>query len=840
MDRLEVYPYQRLGEEAGKLRRKKKRRDFRPRAGQPVLPRGSDVSTKVREKLIPVLLFIGNKRAWIDTFSRENIATWAIVLILSRAFVLGEILPFGFAFIAAFYRKDPRRNLGIILFSFVGLLTGPGGYLLWSNLLTAVLLVTAMHYVPFPLGKKTVTLPVVTASVILVVKTLFFCLGQPSFYQEMVVIFEALIAGVLTFIFALAEEGIAENKAAAEFDFEEMASFGILAVGVILGLTDIAFFKLSLTGILTRLGILVAAFLWGSGGGTMAGVLGGAVPALSAQFKPEILGIYAVSGLVAGLFQAFTRLGVIVGFMLGSLLLSVFVMNTDQVLMGVWETGIASVIFLLLPESLKEKVPVRTVAKRLAVAEKEEAALLDEYIQEMAKERVTRLGRIFEELSLALAEGDSRTASKADRNYLNILFDEISQGFCKSCALYTTCWDQDFYRTYKNLFELFSLAESAGKVDSEDFPPGMRKRCLRCRELAARINQVFEHLRVTEYWQGKLLESKEIVSNQLRGVSDIIKNLAGEIDLRTRVDQELRNRVLRECRKQGVKVHDAIPVVTAENQVYFRIVAASCTDGATCDTLAPTVSLFMGETYEVCDKRCPRQAGKGRCEFTLARAHGYRVVTGAAQLAKERVSGDSFTVATLKEGKELLVLSDGMGVGKRAFMESRAVVNLLEELLTGGFAKEVALKTINTVLLLRSPSETFATVDLCLVDLYSAETDFVKIGSAPTFIKRGTRVGVVTSSSPPIGILNNLETVCERKALRAGDIIVMVTDGVLDSQRGRDDREVWLSRLLAETDEIDPQRISDLIINRALDRARGQPADDMTVLVARIDGVKGP
>ena len=836
MDRLEVYPYQRLADETRKPRRSKKRRNLPVFVGQPALRYRTNTNAKAIASRI--LMFLRDKQAWIDTFSRENLVTWAVLFVLSRALVLEEILPFSFAFVAAFYRKEPRRNLGTILSSFLGLATGPGGYLLWSNFLTTVLLVIVVHYIPLPRGRRSIALPVVTASVILISKTLFFWLGQPSFYQEMIIIFEALIAGVLTFIFALAEEGIAENKAAWEFDFEEMASFSILAVGIILGLTDITFFKLSLTGILTRLGILVAALLWGSGGGTMAGVLAGAVPALSARFEPEILGIYAISGLVAGLFRTFTRLGVIVGFMLGSLLLSVFVMNTPQVLLGVWETGIASVVFLLLPESLREKVPVRTVAKRLVVAEKEEAALLDEYIQEMAKERVTRLGRIFEELSLALAESDLRRSSKAERNYLNILFDEISQGFCKSCALYATCWDQDFYRTYKNLFELFSLAESTGKVDSEDFPPSLRKRCLRCRDLAAKINQVFEHLRVAEYWEGKLLESKEIVSNQLRGVSDIIKNLAQEIDLRTRVDQDLRTRVLRESRKQGVKVRDAIPVVTPDNQVYFRIVATSCADGATCDTLAPTVSLLMGETYEVCDKQCPRQAGKGRCEFTLSRAYGCRVVTGAAQLAKERVSGDSFTVATLKEGKELLVLSDGMGVGKRAFMESRAVVNLLEELLTGGFAKEVALKTINSVLLLRSPSETFATVDLCMVDLYSAEADFVKIGSAPSFIKRGTKVGVVTSSSPPIGILNNLETVSERKALRAGDIIVMVTDGVLDSPRGRDDREARLSRLLAETDETDPQKISDLIINRALDQARGQPADDMTVLVARIDSLK--
>lgn len=834
MDRLEVYPYHRLADEGRKTRRNKKRRALFLRKVQPTM--------RWRSKgfLTRILLVLRDRQAWANVLTWENLMVWAVVFILSRALILGEILPFGFAFIAAFYRKHPIRNLGIVLFSFLGLLTGPGGYLLWSNAVATGVLVTVMNYIRFPEGKRAITLPVLTASILLVSKSAFLCVQEPSFYQEMIIIFESLIAGVLTFVFIVAEEGISEHKAAWEFHFEDITAFSILAVGLILGLTGVTFFHLSLTSILSRLGILTAAFLWGSGGGTMAGVLAGIVPAMSSQGFPEMLGIYAISGLVAGLFRNFTRLGVIVGFMLGSLLLSVYVVDTRQAVVGVWETGIASVLFLLLPESLRERVSVKTVEGFANKADKEEAALVDEYVQELARERVTRLSRIFEELSLALAETtETQAVSKAERNYLNILFDEISQGFCKSCALYATCWDQDFYRTYKNLFEVFSLAESRGKVDSEEFPPSLRKRCLKCRDLASRINQVFEHLRVAEYWEGKLLESKELVSNQLRGISDIIKNLAGEIDLRTRVDQELRTRLLKETRKLGIKVHDAAPFITPDNQVYFRIVATSCTDGATCDTLAPTISFLTGETYEVCEKQCPRQMGKGRCEFTLSKAYSYRVVTGAAQLAKERVSGDSFTVATLKEGKELLVLSDGMGVGKRAFMESRAVVNLLEELLTGGFAKDVALKTINSVLLLRSPSETFATVDLCMIDLYSAEADFVKIGSAPTFIKRGAKVGVVTSSTPPIGILNNIETVSEKRALRAGDVIIMVTDGVLDSPRGREDREIWLQRLLSEMEETDPQRISDLIINRALDRARGQPTDDMTVLVARIDGVKG-
>ena len=94
------------------------------------------------------------------------------------------------------------------------------------------------------------------------------------------------------------------------------------------------------------------------------------------------------------------------------------------------------------------------------------------------------------------------------------------------------------------------------------------------------------------------------------------------------------------------------------------------------------------------------------------------------------MSGDSFNVVTLKEGRELIVLSDGMGVGRKAAQESKATVNLLEELFNTGFGQEVAVKTVNSILLLRQ-RESFATVDLALIDLYSGEIDSIKIGGSP-------------------------------------------------------------------------------------------------------------
>ncbi len=830
LDKLEIYPYQRLVEENQARKRKRRTRLTRQAQVAAVLARARtrwDGFSHFRELNLTGVLTL------------RNLLMWGAAFILARAFILGEILPFIYALAAASAdRKQRVQAVGVALFAILGFLTTSSGYFLWSNVVGIVAVAAALQAIQVPHQKRWVALPVLTAALLITSKTCFLLFNQPSFYREMIIIFEALIAGVLTFVMMVAREAHIVGKGLEEFNFEDVTAYVILGTGLIIGLHDVQVLGLSVTSILCRLGILLAAYLWGSGGGTMVGVVAGVVPALSAPVFPQTLGMYAVSGLVAGLFRHFGRLGVIVGFMLGTLMLSAFIVTPQEILPGVWETCLAALAFFFLPESIKERVPIKVVSPlKHRAGETDEAALVDEHLREVAQERIRRLAHILEELSSTFAETDSGDRpGTGEKSYLNMLFDEVSQGFCQNCSVYGTCWEKDFYRTYKDLFDVFSLAEANGAVSSDELPSGLRSRCIRPRELATAVNRIFENLRMNEYWEGRLHESKELICNQLRGVSEIIRNLGDELNLEANIDQELRSSLLQQCRRAGLRFRDLTPVRTGNKLAYLRMVFSSCTDGEACNiNVAPTISNLMGEKYEVCERKCPRQMGKGACEFTLARAFAYRVVSGAAQLARENVSGDSFTVATLKDGKELLVLSDGMGVGRRAAMESRAVVNLLEELLTNGFAKDVALKTINSILLLRSPSETFATVDLGLVDLYSAEADFIKIGSAPAFIKRGRQVGVISSSTPPIGILNKLDTVSERKALFPGDMLVMVTDGVLDSPRDGADRDEWLRHLLAHINENDPHRLSDVIINRALERCHGRPRDDMTVLCARIE-----
>lgn len=815
MDRPEIYPFKRADKDKSE----------RPGFQWPSWPRVVLLGSGVHRRL----------KTLTRVFDLETVVLWLVAFLLGRSFILGEVLPFAAAFAAAFASKNRKLAWGIPLFSILGLITMAEGYLMWGNALAIVGVSFLPQFMALREPRRWVALPLLTLSIMVVTKTLFLLLNNPNMYLEIVIFFEAIAAGILTFVLMVVREVMDEAKPLKEFNLEDAASFIILGIGVLIGLAGVSVFGVSLSGITCRLGIILAAFLWGIGGGTVVGVAVGVIPAMANLALPKVLAIYALSGLLAGVFRTFGRLGVGLGFVTGSLIMSVLMMDSQQAISGLWETGLAVAAFLLLPRDFQNHMPVRTVGP-LGYSDKEEAAT--SHLKQWTAERMNNLAKVFEEISMTFVETEAVEPVPQESSSIGRVLQNISEVLCRGCSLYKTCWEREFYQTYRDFFNLVSLTEIKGQLEFDDLPVEVKRRCLRSRDLSAAVNRVLETTRINEFWEEKIEESRDLISQQLKGVSGVIKNLAQELDLKTVVDSELQERLMKDCKELGVPVKQVVPVIAGNNQVFIRVTAEACLDRETCDNLlAPGISALMDTRYEVSHRKCPR-GNWGTCEFTLARAFNFRINTGVSQLAKRDVSGDSFNVVTLKDGRELIVLSDGMGVGRKAARESKATVNLLEELFNTGFGQEVAIKTVNSVLMLRQ-RESFATVDLALIDLYSGEIESIKIGGVPSFLKRGGRVGIISSSNLPIGVVEDLDIPTERRAMLPGDMLVMVTDGVLDPGKLIDGRGLWLRDFLARTSEQDPHRLSEMIINKALALARGEPRDDMTVICARVDRNQG-
>lgn len=209
-------------------------------------------------------------------------------------------------------------------------------------------------------------------------------------------------------------------------------------------------------------------------------------------------------------------------------------------------------------------------------------------------------------------------------------------------------------------------------------------------------------------------------------------------------------------------------------------------------------------------------------------------VEGAiATYAKEGVCGDSSVIFHISEGMTYMILSDGMGQGERAATESKIVVETMKQLLDAGFDVDLALKTINGIMLRRSPEEIFSTLDMACINKRSGKARLFKMGAATSFIKRGEKLALVKAHSLPIGVVERMRLEYIELKMKKDDLLIMVSDGVMDSDR-EDLEGKWLERDIKNIKTKNTETIADFIIQKAIEKYGERERDDLSVLVAKI------
>lgn len=213
------------------------------------------------------------------------------------------------------------------------------------------------------------------------------------------------------------------------------------------------------------------------------------------------------------------------------------------------------------------------------------------------------------------------------------------------------------------------------------------------------------------------------------------------------------------------------------------------------------------------------------------------LMCGSARVSKAGnvISGDSYYIDEINEGKTVIGIFDGMGSGTDANKDSRMAVELVENAIRAGFREDVAIEMVNTALSHIGEKINPVTVDMCVVDTYLGIADFIKLGAVATYIKRHDWVEIIQSETMPIGVLEKADFDHVVKKLYADDYIIMVSDGVLETLQALNKEEEFLN-ILAGIDSKNPQRMADDILDRILGNslfADGeQPKDDMTIIVA--------
>ena len=180
-----------------------------------------------------------------------------------------------------------------------------------------------------------------------------------------------------------------------------------------------------------------------------------------------------------------------------------------------------------------------------------------------------------------------------------------------------------------------------------------------------------------------------------------------------------------------------------------------------------------------------------------------------------------------------MALSDGMGSGPEARKSSQIAIKMLGRLLKSGFDRDTSIDLINTTIL-NANEDIFATLDIAIIDLYKGNIEFIKNGACPTYIKNRKRVQLIKAMSLPAGLLQNVSLTVYDRDIDNNDILVMCSDGVLDSNIEYKNKELWLKYLLEDIEADNSQKIADLVLSEAIDNNVGIAKDDMSVIVCKI------
>lgn len=779
----------------------------------------------------------GYERAKGGIFSGLTLTRSGIILLLA-SFLLGRVslfegfMPFGLAFFAATYGAKINRYFMAVAV-ILGMVSGGSVEDIYI-VATGMILFSVVTLVTKNIGKKdTFKISAVAFFVVAVPQIVMTYFQGFLMYDILKAVFYSILVFSLTYIFRNSVSVIDEFKKRHMFSNEEMISMGMLFALSLAGLGNIQFGGFTLTNAMGILAVFIFGYMSGVGVGSSVGIIVGIIVYMANPATATVIGSYAFCGLMSGVFRKLGKFGVVLGFAAANAILTLYINGSIEVLISLRDILLSTLLFMLIPRKLMESYGARFGG---SMEKKNDKSSYSKRIKELTVERLNKFSVAFQELSRTFSE-ISETKMATNKQDISSMFDRIADKVCKDCSLCMHCWDRNFYNTYQVMFKIVEKLEEKGRIDMDDIPPYFMERCERVGEFARQVNNIYELFKVDLVWKNRVGESRGLVSQQLDGISKVITNLANEIEMDVKFKGNIEDQILVEFDKAGVKVNDIIVMENKWGKNEVTVFHKGCDGSNKCtEKIEVIVSDVLGKRMIKDRSGCSHNDRYDICNLRLVEEENFRTTTGIAKLPKQEgeVSGDSYTFMNTGEGKYIMALSDGMGTGQKASNQSMAAISLLEQFMETGFDKDTAIRMINSILVLKSDDDSFATIDLSAVDLYEGKVEFVKIGAVPTFIKRKDRVEVVKSVSLPAGILSNIETELVSKSIDNGDFIIMVTDGIIDSFKNEDEGEQKLIKFIEDIKVINPQGIADIILTEAYSNCQGKPVDDMTVMVTKV------
>ena len=335
---------------------------------------------------------------FFSIFSKKNIALYIVSFLLSLVGVDGEFSIFSISMLGACFASTVPA-LGIIIVSLIGNLIkyGVGGAL--GYFLTALVLVVTLFIVKPMYNEKErnekikVGKNVFLATIL--VQIIKFAISGFTMYDVLSAITISIIALVFYKIFVNSVIVLQDLKSRRAFTIEELIGASLLLAISVGAFGDVNILGIGVKNVLSILIVMTLGWKNGILVGTTSGVTIGVTLGIITGSEPIMIAAYAISGMLAGILSRFGKIGVVVGFTLGNVVLAYISNGYTVELIHFKEILIASIGLLAIPNKfhidLEEfigntkflpVVPDRSLNKSKEMAEN--LNQVSEAIQEMA------------------------------------------------------------------------------------------------------------------------------------------------------------------------------------------------------------------------------------------------------------------------------------------------------------------------------------------------------------------------------------------------------------------------------------------------------------------------
>ena len=636
---------------------------------------------------------------------------------------------------------------------------------------------------------------------------------------------------------------ITEKRA---FSIEEVIGASLLISVAVSAFGNFSILGLSIRETLSILIVLILGWRNGILVGTTAGVTIGVTLGIIAQNEPEVIAVYAISGLLSGVLNRFGKIGVIAGFLIGNGILLYASNGTATDLVVFKEALVASLGLLIIPkwgginveELIKSDNMLPEYNKRGLGQSKEtinQLNMVSETIKDMAnayqekpetdmyfKNRQAFITELLNNLDGLEENMLYEDMVKPENEIVNELFDILldKQEIDREDLLKT-------FAKYNNYIVQYD-DEKISKRMSEDIE-----------QIVKAVNYAYKVSKSNFIWKEKVKSNKKNVQAQLDGVSKAISSIAVKIEEEINQDGNFideKKKIIAALEIKDILV-DGIDINKKDNRYFIEVYLredSKTTENTDVDKIQKVLEKCLNEKLMRNEAKTKKFNKQGKRVFSYLSADKFRVQIGQATRIKNDspVSGDSLIQIRLNDGKYLVALSDGMGTGPEARKSSQIAVKMLERLLMSGFDKDTSIDLINTTIM-NTDEEIFATLDIAIIDLYNGKVEFIKNGACPTYVKNKRKVQIVKSLSLPTGILKDISLTTYDKDIEEQDILVMCSDGILDSNVEYKNKELWVKYVLEDIETTNCQKIADLILNEAVDNSYGIAKDDMSIIVCK-------